>query len=42
MMDKMQYKIDPERLETLQKIYEDRKTYKMSTDERVDLKRAII
>ena len=38
----MQFKIDPERLEALQEMYEDRKTYELSIDERVKLRRALI
>jgi hypothetical protein len=41
-MDKMQFKIDPERLDALQELYDDRKSDKLSLDERVQLRNAII
>lgn len=31
-IDKMQFKIDPERLEALQELYEDRKSDKLNID----------
>ena len=41
-IDKMQFKIDPERLDALQELYDDRKNDELSLDDRVKLRTAII